>query len=110
MDGVPGPSTLRLGCVSGPDSLERLTLLEKERDILRERLSSFERGEPAAAHRAELKQLEGQYEALVRENDQLRRRIDERQQQHRKARAEAAGRNPLLAILEAVLRTLTGSE
>jgi hypothetical protein len=57
--------------------LERIAALELERDALRERLASFERGEPDAAYRAELKGLEETRDALRAETEELRRRIRE---------------------------------
>jgi phage shock protein A len=56
-------------------ALERVATLEEERDALRVRLASFERGEPDAAYRAELTRLEEQFEKLRSENEELRRRI-----------------------------------
>lgn len=66
-----------------PSALERLALLEAERDALRERLASFERGDRDRAHRAERAELEAQAELLEEENRDLRRQIAEEKKKDR---------------------------
>jgi DNA repair exonuclease SbcCD ATPase subunit len=87
------------------DPRERVSMLERERDTLRERLASFERGEPDAAYRAELKGLEDEYERLQRENEALRRRVEERK---KILRARFNTGKPILTLIEDAIRALFG--
>jgi chromosome segregation ATPase len=81
---------------SEPSALERLAVLEAERDALRDRLASFERGDHDVAHRAELQRLEAEAEQLRAENEELRRRIGA---SRRRTRSPLAGLTRLIEDL-----------
>jgi septal ring factor EnvC (AmiA/AmiB activator) len=93
--------------VSDLHPLERIAELEQERDALRARLASFERGERDAAHRAEVARLEEQLDKLRDGNADMKRRIE----QLRRRRRRPDGSNALSELAEALAelwRTIVG--
>jgi len=80
-------------------------MLEEERDALRERLASFERGETDAAYRAELTQLTERHGKLRSENEELRRRVHEARRRRRRVIVTGI---PIEEALRRLWRSITG--